>query len=83
MVQARSFASNPMPFAAGKPEWVLTLRVTDRSAAGAAGASDAVRTYRCTRTQGPNTLVMRDESDGTEFTPEPNLADALAPWTGS
>lgn len=81
LVQARSFASTSRPFAPGNTSWALTLKVNDRSAAGAAGASDATRTYRCSRAEGPNTLVMRDEADGTEFVPEPNLADALAPWT--
>lgn len=82
VVQARGFASAGRPWTADKPEWLLTLRVTDRSAAGAAGASEATRTYRCSRAQGPSTLVMLDESDGTEFMPEPGLAEALAPWTG-
>lgn len=83
LVQARSFSPTNRPFGSDKPDWQLTLRVNDRSAAGGAGASDATRTYRCSQSQGPNTLVMRDEGDGTEFMPEPNLADALAPWTGS
>lgn len=76
-VQAAAFAT---PGTAA--EWRLTLRVTDRSAAGAAGASEAERVYRCARAAGPNTLLMRDESDGTLFLAEPGLADALAPWTG-
>lgn len=82
-VQARRFSPANHPLSTGKPSWILTLRVTDRSAAGAAGASDTVRTYRCSRAEGPNMLQMRDEGDGTEFMPEPNLADALAPWTAS
>lgn len=80
LVQARSFSTTSRPFAPDKTNWAITLRVNDRSAAGGAGASDATRTYRCSRAEGPNTVVMRDEADGTEFVPEPNLADALAPW---
>jgi hypothetical protein len=56
------------------------VRVTDRSAAGAAGASEATRAYRCGAGAGPGALLMRDESDGTVFQPEPGLAEALAPW---
>lgn len=79
-VQARSFGPRR---AGGSATWPLILRVTDRSAAGAVGASDTLRTYRCGAAEGPNTVRMLDEADGTEFVPEPGLADALAPWTGN
>jgi hypothetical protein len=80
-VQARSFSPDA-PLTGGRaPAWRLTLRVTDRSAAGAAGASEAIRSYRCTASTGPASLLMRDESDGTVFLPETGLAEALAPWT--
>lgn len=82
LVQARSFSEANRPWSTAKPSWSLTLRVTDRSAAGAVGASETARTYRCARAEGPNTLLMLDESDGTVFVPEPGLAEALAPWTG-
>jgi hypothetical protein len=80
-VQARSFAPDAPAAGTRAPTWRLTLRVTDRSAAGAAGASETTRTYRCAAGAGPNTLLMRDEADGTLFLPEPGLAEALAPWT--
>lgn len=82
LVQARSFSAANRPWAADKPAWAVTLRVTDRSAAGAVGASETTRTYRCARAEGPNTVLVLDESDGTVFVPETGLADALAPWTG-
>lgn len=83
LVQARGFSNANRPWGSAKPEWALVLRVTDRSAAGAAGASESQRSYRCSRAEGPNTLVMVDEADGTEFVPEPGLTEALAPWIGS
>lgn len=83
LVQAGSFWSAQRPLAPAKIEWALMVRVTDRAAAGAATAKESTRSYRCSRPVGPGTLVMRDESDGTEFVPEAGLAEALAPWTGS
>jgi len=80
-VQARSFAPDAPVAGTRAPAWRLTVRVTDRSAAGAAGASEATRAYRCAAGAGPNTLLMRDEADGAVFLPEPGLAEALAPWT--
>lgn len=80
-VQARSFGAAPRRDGESQPAWALVLRVTDRSAAGAVGASDTLRTYRCGRAEGPSTVRMLDESDGTEFVPDSTLADALAPWT--
>lgn len=81
-VQARGFVAARRAGEA-QPTWPLVLRVTDRAAAGAAGASDTVRTYRCARAEGPNTLRLLDESDGTEFVADSGLADALAPWTAN
>ncbi|MFN7340446.1 MAG: hypothetical protein ACK5VI_05115 [Opitutia bacterium] len=79
-VQARSFAPDAPAGGARARAWQATVRVTDRSAAGAAGASEATRAYRCGAGAGPGALLMRDESDGTVFQPEPGLAEALAPW---
>lgn len=81
LVQAHSFSSSNLPFAKEKPVWSFSIRVTDRSAAGAAGASETTRNYRVSRAQGPNTIILLDESDGTEFVPEPTLIEALAPWS--
>lgn len=80
-VQARAFSPEGRAAGARAPSWRLTIRVTDRSAAGAAGASEATRAYRCATGGGPGALLMRDESDGTVFEPETALAAALAPWT--
>lgn len=80
-VQARSFAPDAPAAGTRAPVWKLTVRVTDRSAAGAAGASESIRAYRCAAGAGPTALLMRDESDGTTFLPEQGLAEALAPWT--
>lgn len=80
-VQAQSFAADAAASGDRAPSWKLTLRVTDRSAAGAAGASEAVRSYRCAPGAGPGELLLRDEADGTLFVAEAGLADALAPWT--
>jgi hypothetical protein len=81
LVQAHSFSSSTSPFSKEKPVWAFSIRVTDRSAAGAAGASEATRNYRVSRLQGPNTLIVLDEADGTEFVPEPALVEALTPWS--
>ncbi len=62
--------------AAGK----RTLRVTDRSAAGASGSMETIRTYQLWREDGSGGLRMSDEAEGATFTPEPGLAEALAPW---
>lgn len=83
LVQAAGFWSSKHPLAPAKPEWAVVVRVTDRAAAGAASAKETTRSYRCSRLIGPGTLVMQDESDGTEFVAEAGLAEALAPWTGS
>lgn len=80
-VQARSFVSEDTTTPTQPNGWRLVVRVTDRSAAGAAGASESLRTYLCAASAGPSTLLMRDESDGTLFLPEAGLAEALAPWT--
>lgn len=80
-VQARAFAPEAPASGARAPAWRLAVRVTDRSAAGAAGASEATRVYRCTPANGPSGPLMRDEADGTVFQPEAGLAEALAPWT--
>lgn len=80
-VQARSFAPDAPAAGTRAPAWKVILRVTDRSAAGAAGASEATRAYRCAAGGGPNVMLMRDEADGTTFSPEAGLAEALAPWT--
>ena len=81
LVQAHSFSSSSLPFSKEKPVWSFSIRVTDRSAAGAAVASETTRNYRVSRAQGPNTIILLDESDGTEFVPEPALIEALAPWS--
>jgi hypothetical protein len=81
LVQAHSFSSSSLPFSKEKPVWSFSIRVTDRSAAGAAAASETTRNYRVSRAQGPNTIILLDESDGTEFVPEPALIEALAPWS--
>jgi len=83
LVQAASFWPGNSPLAPARTEWALVVRVTDRAAAGASSAKESVRSYRCSRPIGPGTLVMQDEADGTEFVPEPGLAEALAPWTGT
>lgn len=80
-VQARSFVVEDPTTPTQPNGWRLVVRVTDRSAAGAAGASESLRTYLCAERAGPSTLLMRDESDGTLFLPEAGLAEALAPWT--
>lgn len=79
-VQARSFAPDAPAAGTRSPVWSLTVRVTDRSAAGAAGASETTRAYRCAAGGGPTVMLMRDESDGTTFAPEAGLVEALAPW---
>jgi hypothetical protein len=81
LVQAHSFSSSSLPFSKEKPVWSFSIRVTDRSAAGAAVASETTRNYRVSRAQGPNTIILLDESDGTEFVPEPALIEALTPWS--
>lgn len=78
VVQALAFR----PEAEGRaaPRWQATLRVTDRSEAGASGSMETVRTYQVGREDGPGGLRMRDQAEGAVFTPEPGLAEALAPW---
>lgn len=78
-VQAIAFLPEAAP--ADRAGWGLTLRVTDRSAAGASGTTETTRTYRLGRSGGASGLRMRDEGEGAVFTPEPALAEALAPWT--
>ena len=79
VVQALAFPTD----AAAKDAagWPLTLLVTDRSAAGASGSTETVRTYRLGRQAAPGAPRMRDETEGVVFVPEPGLAEALAPWT--
>lgn len=81
VVQASSFKPESLTVATPEPRWVFTLRVTDRAAAGAAGVTATERTYQVARAEGPGSLRLRDESDGTVFIPSPTLAEALAPWT--
>lgn len=81
VVQASSFKPESLTVATPEPRWVFTLRVTDRAAAGAAGVTATERTYQVARAEGPGSLRLRDESDGTIFIPSPTLAEALAPWT--
>ena len=80
VVQAIAFrAESPQ---AGRPDtaWSLTLKVTDRSAAGASGTSETTRTYRLGRAADTRAVRMRDEAEGAVFAPEPALAEALGPW---
>lgn len=81
VVEAASFNPETLVVAAPQPRWKFELRVVDRAAAGAAGAAESERRYRVSVAEGPGSLRLRDESDGTVFVPSANLAEALAPWT--
>lgn len=80
VVQALAFLPESAQGGRGEPAWTLTLRVTDRSAAGASGMSETVRVYRVGRAAESRSARMRDESEGVVFAPEPALAEALGPW---
>ena len=83
VVQALAFPAEAS--AGGRPEttWSLTLRVTDRSAAGASGTSETTRSYRLGRAADTRAVRMRDEAEGATFAPEPALAEAIEPWLGN
>lgn len=80
VVQALAFFPESAQGGRGEPAWTLTLKVTDRSAAGASGMSETVRLYRLGRAADSRAARMRDESEGVVFAPEPALAEALGPW---
>lgn len=81
VVEAASFSPETLTVATPEPRWKHVLKVVDRAAAGAAGATESERRYRVSAAEGPGSLRLRDETDGTVFVPATDIAEALAPWT--
>jgi hypothetical protein len=80
VVQALDFLPDTPAGARPDVEWTFSLRVTDRSAAGASGSSETTRAYLLGRAAEGRAARLRDEAEGAVFAPEPALAEALEPW---